>query len=266
VNAAEAGPVVDVRRDGPVWTITLNRPERRNAINPRLQAELVAALAEFDTADEARVAVLTGADPAFCAGMDLRELGSGSMGYDDSQTNYATAMRALGKPVIGAINGPAVAGGFELALACDFLIASDRAWFADSHAEVGVVPGGGLTVHLAQAVGVRRARQISLTGEYVSADRAFQDGLVTEVLPHDELIARAWSIAATIAGRGEHMVKALRDAYDRSLNLPAEEALDAEAVASRAVGIPTGHVHGVADRLISRGSTTTSAATGEGQA
>lgn len=255
-------PAIDIRRDGLVWTITLSRPERRNAINPQFQAELVAALEEFDAAPAARVAVLTGADPAFCAGMDLRELGSGAMGYGDGATNYAEAMRAVSKPVIGAINGPAVAGGFELALACDFLIASDRAWFADSHAEVGVVPGGGLTVHLAQAVGVRRARQISLTGEYVSAERAFHDGLVTEVLPHEQLLPRAAEIAAAIAARGEHMVKALRDAYNRALNLPAEEALDAEAAASRAVDIPTSHVHGVADGLIARGSTTTA----EGQA
>ena len=253
---------VQVGRDGPTWTITLNRPERRNAINPQLQAELVAALEEFDAAADARVAVLTGADPAFCAGMDLRELGSGALGYGEGVTNYAEAMRAVGKPVIGAINGPAVAGGFELALACDFLIASDRAWFADSHAEVGVVPGGGLTVHLAQAVGVRRARQISFTGEYVSAERAFHDGLVREVLPHEQLLPRAAEIAAAIAARGEHMVNALRDAYDRALNLPAEEALDAEAAASRAMGIPTNHVHDVAEGLIARGSHTT----GEGQA
>jgi enoyl-CoA hydratase len=258
VTGTEAVAAVDVRRDGPIWTITLSRPKRRNAINSQLQAELVAALEAFDAAPQARVAVLTGADPAFCAGMDLRELGSGAMGYGDGRTSYAEAMRAVGKPVIGAINGPAVAGGFELALACDFLIASDRAWFADSHAEVGIVPGGGLTVHLAQAVGVRRARQISLTGDYVSAERAFHDGLVTEVLPHEQLLPRAAEIAAAIAARGERMVTALRDAYDRALNLPAEEALDAEAAASRAAGIPTSHVDGVADGLIARGSTSTS--------
>jgi enoyl-CoA hydratase len=237
-----------------VSIITLSRPERRNAIDARLQAELVAALEEFDAAPEARVAVLTGADPAFCAGMDLRELGRGALAHDDGATNYAEAMRAVSKPVIGAINGPAVAGGFELALACDFLIASDRAWFADSHAELGVVPGGGLTVHLAQAVGVRRARQISLTGEYVSAERAFHDGLVTEVVPHEQLMPRAAQIAAAIAARGEQIVAALRDAYDRALNLPAEEALNAEAAASRAAGIPAGHVRDVTDAVISRGS------------
>jgi len=241
-----------------VSTITLSRPERRNAIDARLQAELVAALEEFDAAPEARVAVLTGADPAFCAGMDLRELGRGALAHDDGATTYAEAMRAVSKPVIGAINGPAVAGGFELALACDFLIASERAWFADCHAEVGIVPGGGLTVHLAQAVGVRRARQISLTGEYVSAERAFHDGLVTEVVRHERLLSRATEIAATIASRAPHMVTAIRDAYDRTLNLPAEEALDAEAAASRAAGIPTSQVRGVADGLIAHGSAATS--------
>jgi len=261
VSGAGAQSAVDVRRYGPVSTITLSRPERRNAIDAWLQAELVAALEEFDAAPEARVAVLTGADPAFCAGMDLRELGRGALAHDDGATTYAEAMRAVSKPVIGAINGPAVAGGFELALACDFLIASERAWFADCHAEVGIVPGGGLTVHLAQAVGVRRARQISLTGEYVSAERAFHDGLVTEVVRHERLLPRATEIAATIASRAPHMVKALRDAYDRTLNLPAEGALDAEAAASRAVGIPTSQVQGLADGLIAHGSR----ATNEGQ-
>lgn len=250
--------VVDVRREGLVWTIVLNRPQRRNAINSALQGELVAALAEFDADTEARVAVLSGADPAFCAGMDLHELGNGSMGYDDEATTFAQAMRAVGKPIIGAINGPTVAGGLELALACDFLIASERAWFADSHADVGVVPGGGLTVYLAQAVGVRRARQISLTGEYVTADRALRDGLVTEVLAHEQLLPRAAQLAAAVAARGELVVAAIRTAYDRTLNLPADEALDAESAASRAAGIPTGQVQSATGGLIARGSITTS--------
>lgn len=254
ISAGET-PVVEIRRDGPVWTIKLNRPEKRNAINPQLQGELVSALQEFHTASEARVAVLTGSDPAFCAGMDLHELGSGAMGYGNGATNYAEAMRAVSKPVIGAVNGAAIAGGFELALACDFMIASERAWFADSHAEVGVVPGGGLTVNLAQAVGVRRARQISLSGEYVSPERAFHDRLVTEVLPHEQLLSRAREIAIAMAGQGEHMIAAIRAAYDRTLNLPAQEALDAEVAASRAAGIPAGHVHQVTEGLIARGST-----------
>lgn len=257
MSVVDVGGVVDVQDDGAVWTIVLNRPERRNAISAQLQAELVAALADFDRSDAARVAVLTGADPAFCAGMDLRELGRGIVGYHDAAPNYAEAIRRVGKPIIGAINGPTVAGGLELALACDFLIASERAWFADSHADVGVVPGGGLTVYLAQAVGVRRARQMSLTGEYVSAERAQRDGLVTEVVPHEQLLARAGELAAAVAARSAPIVTAIRAAYERALNLPADAALDAEAMASRTAGIPTGHVHRVAGGVIARGSSQT---------
>jgi enoyl-CoA hydratase/carnithine racemase len=231
----------------------LNRPRRRNAINPQLQTELVSALAEFDGSGLARVAVLTGVDPAFCAGMDLHELAGGALDHSD-EPNYATAMRAVGKPVIGAVNGAAVAGGFELALACDFLVASERAWFADSHAEVGVVPGGGLTVNLTQAVGVRRARQISLTGEHVPAERALRDGLVTEVVPHEQLLPRSLELASAIAARGQSVIASVRAAYDRALNLPADAALDAEAAASRAAGIPRSHVQDVAGDLIRRGS------------
>jgi enoyl-CoA hydratase len=113
------------------------------------------------------------------------------------------------------------------------------------------VPGGGLTVRLAQAVGVRRARQISLTGEYVDAERARQDGLVSEVLPQDQLMPRAAELAAAIASRSAWIVEAIRAAYDRTLNLPADEALDA----SRAVGILAQHVREMANRLVDRGST-----------
>jgi enoyl-CoA hydratase len=246
--------LVDVRRDGAVWTIILNRPQRRNALNVQLHTDLLAALDDFEHCDEARVAVLTGADPAFCAGMDLRELGGGTAGFSDGP-DYSTAMRAVRKPIIGAINGAAVAGGFELALACDFLIASERAGFADSHAEVGVLPGGGLTGYLTQAVGVQQARRISLTGEYVSAERAWQAGLVTEVVPHENLLPRAAEVVAIIAARDPEVVAAIRASYDRALNLPADEAFAADAAASRSAGIPTSQVQGFADRLKAGGST-----------
>jgi enoyl-CoA hydratase len=170
-------------------------------------------------------------------------------------------MRAVRKPVIAAVNGAAVAGGLELVLACDFSIASERAWFADSHAQVGVLPGGGMTTYLTQAVGVRWARRISLTGEFVPAELALQAGLVTEVVPHEELLPRAAALASIIAAHDEKVVAAIRTAYDRAVNLPADAAFDAEADASRAAGIPTEHVRTVADRLMARGSS----ATGESQ-
>ena len=240
-------------RSKTVWTIVLNRPERRNALGRMLQDDLVAAVSAFDTDEDARVAVLTGADPAFCAGIDLAELGAGELGWSDRPT-YASAMRACRKPVIGAVNGPAVAGGFELALACDFLIASERATFADTHGRVGVLPGGGLTVHLAEAVGVRRARRLSLTGEFVDAATALTWGLVTEVVPHAELLPRALAVAAEVAGVDAHMVSELLASYWRALNLPAESALDAELQRSRAGGIPTDVVREVREALIRRGS------------
>ena len=236
-----------------VRTIVLNRPERRNAIDAELQQRLVAALAAFDADDEARVAVLTGADPAFCAGMDLAELGTGRLAFS-AEPSYADAMRACRKPVIGAVNGPAVAGGFELALLCDFLLASDRAWFADTHAKVGVLPGGGLTVHLAQAVGVRRARQLSLTGEFVDAQRALLDGLVVEVVPHERLLPRAAELATAIAALDPGFVHGVRASYERTLNLAADDALDAEAAASRRAGIPHETVRGATRGVIDRGS------------
>lgn len=244
---------VETRFAGAIWTIVLNRPERRNAIDVELQRELVSTLGAFDADPGARVAVLTGADPAFCAGMDLAELGSGRLGFSE-EPSYADAMRACRKPVIGAVNGPAIAGGFELALACDFLIASDRAYFADTHAQVGVLPGGGLTVYLAQAVGVRRARQLSLTGEFVDAQRALRDGLVNEVVPHEELLERAAAVATAVAAVEPGVTTALSAAYDRALNLPAEQALDAEGLASRRAGIPVEQVRGVKEVLIERGS------------
>ena len=117
-----------------------------------------------------------------------------------------------------------------------------------------MLPGGGLTVRLAQAVGVRRARQISLTGEYVSAARALQDRLVNEVVAPDELLARAQAIAAAITQRGAWIVGEVRSAYERTLNLSADDALGVEAQLSRQGGIPAEHVHTTAPGLIERGS------------
>ena len=136
--------------------------------------------------------MLTGADPAFCAGLDLGELSStginsGSGGGSENAPARSGArgpFPRLTKPLIGAINGVAVTGGFELALNCDFLIASEHAKFGDTHTRVGVMPGWGLTVLLPQAIGVRRAREMSFTGNFMSADEALERGLVNHVVPH----------------------------------------------------------------------------------
>ena len=159
---------------------------------------------EAETDDAVDVVILTGADPAFCAGLDLKELGSGatsgSGGSAGSEivdlTKAARPLPPMTKPLIGAVNGVAVTGGLELALACDFLVASEHARFADTHSRVGIQPGWGLTVALPAAVGVRRAKEMSATGNFVDAATALSWGLVNHVVAHDELMAAARRLAA----------------------------------------------------------------------
>ena len=175
---------------------------------------------DADADDDVDVLILTGADPAFCAGLDLKELGStagnlGGSGADGGRNSSGARgpFPKLTKPLIGAINGVAVTGGFELALNCDFLVASERAKFGDTHARVGVMPGWGLTVLLPQAIGVRRAREMSFTGNFLSAEEALQFGLVNHVVAHDELLPFTRSLAADIIGNDQDGVRQIRATY-----------------------------------------------------
>jgi enoyl-CoA hydratase len=195
--------VITAEFDGPVAVITLDRPEARNALTGGMLHDLVAACAACDADESIRAVVLTGRDPAFCAGLDLTDL-AGT--YDEVGKVLAgggpggrTGFPRTAKPLIGAVNGPAVTGGLELAIGCDILIASDRATFADTHARVGVMPGGGMTVRLPQLVGINRALQLSLTGNFIDAATACAWGLVTEVVDHSALLARATDLARAIA-------------------------------------------------------------------
>jgi enoyl-CoA hydratase len=207
-------PPVLVAHDERDATITLNRPAVRNAISSELLRQLRAALAEVDTDPEVDVVVLTGADPAFCAGLDLKELGAPGSGLQPgSAGDDQRPWPPLRKPIIGAVNGVAVTGGFEFALNCDMLIASERARFADTHARVGVLPGWGLSFLLPLAVGHGLARRMSLTGDYLSAAEALRAGLVTEVVAHDDLLAAAHRLAAAIVSNNQDAVRALVASY-----------------------------------------------------
>ena len=204
-----------------IATVTLNRPAARNALSSEVLRRLPALLKEADGRDDVDVIVLTGADPAFCAGLDLRELvdTAGNLGGGSGADGGANRDGARGpfpnvdKPVIGAINGAAVTGGFELALNCDFLVASERAKFGDTHARVGVMPGWGLTVLLPQAIGVRRAREMSFTGNFLSAEEALHFGLVNHVVPHDELLPFTRGLAGDIIGNDQPGVRQIRRTY-----------------------------------------------------
>src|SRR3954467_1571218 len=210
-------------------TLTLNRPQSRNALSAELRRRFFIALRDAEADDDVDVVILTGTDPVFCAGLDLKELGD-SAALPDISPQWP----AMTKPVIGAINGAAVTGGLEFALYCDILIASEQARFADTHARVGLLPTWGLSVRLPQKVGVGLARRMSLTGDYLSAADALRAGLVTEVVPHDELMPTARRVAASIAGNNQNAVRALLASYHRiddagtaeGLAIEAESALD----------------------------------------
>jgi enoyl-CoA hydratase len=197
-----------------IATVTMHRPEARNAINPALRRSLRSSLAELESNPDVKVVILTGTDPAFSAGLDLKLLGDEPKSMmTDSPTGSAPPFPDRTKPLIGAVNGVAITGGFELALNCDFLIASDHARFADTHARVGVMPGWGLTALLADAVGRTRARQISLTGNFVTAEQALAWGLVNEVVPHATLMARCRELAAAIVDNDQLGVRQMLATY-----------------------------------------------------
>jgi enoyl-CoA hydratase len=220
--------VTDVRCEvsGLVATVTLNRPDRRNAISGGLLTELRATMTELEASPDVRVIVLTGADPAFCAGLDLAELGQA--GSPLSRAASGPVLPQLSKPLIGAVNGAAITGGLELALACGFLIASERARFADTHARMGILPGWGLTVELPAAVGLRRARQMSATGNFVDAATALTWGLVNHVVPHAELLDFTARLAADAASNDPAAVQAIFATYREVSRVPGAEALAVE--------------------------------------
>lgn len=232
--------LVLVEREDRIATITLNRPKARNALSGALIRELRRAVSDAQADDDVDVLILTGADPAFCAGLDLKELGSGGSSLASTAPAADTPVAARGplppgpKPVIGAINGAAITGGFELALACDFLVASEHARFADTHARVGIHPWWGLTVLLPQAIGLRRAREMSATGNFCDAETALAWGLVNHVVAHDDLLPFTRGLAADIVSSDQRAVRTIYDTYDRGSLVSAGDAWLVESDAAEA--------------------------------
>jgi enoyl-CoA hydratase len=226
---ADAPVVLTEVRDG-VAVVTLNRPEARNALSSETLRALRAALRSADDDTDVRAVVLTGADPAFCAGLDLKELGStaSNLSSDDDTAPIGSPWAPLSKPLIGAINGPAITGGLELALHCDFLVASERARFADTHTRVGVMPGWGMTVLLPQAIGLRRAKEMSVTGNFVDAEEALRLGLVNRIVPHAELVDTAVGLGRDIIGNDPDGVRTLLASYKETARTTFGEGLDIE--------------------------------------
>lgn len=219
----DAEPLLLVDTIDRVRTLTLNRPDHRNALNRALMHALWDGLLDAGSDPEVDVVILTGADPAFSAGVDLKEVGGAvpasaeprrpGQGPERDVNGLYRFLPVIDKPVIGAINGVAVTGGLEIALQCTFLVASDRARFADTHARVGIMPGGGITVLMARDLGWRRAVELSLTGNFLSAVDAMAYGLVNHVVPHGELLAFCRQLAADIVSNDQASVHRLLHHY-----------------------------------------------------
>jgi enoyl-CoA hydratase len=221
-------PVVLIDVADRIATVTLNRAEARNALSRRMTYALWDALTAAGDDPDVDVVILTGADPAFCAGVDLKEVSGESpstalprppgQGPERDTNGLYRFLPLIGKPVIAAVNGVAVTGGLEVALQCTFLVASERARFADTHARLGVMPGGGVTVLLARSIGMRRAIEMSLTGNFLTADEALSLGLVNHVVPHEQLLPFARRLAADIVGNDQRGVRRLLAHYRQMAN------------------------------------------------
>ncbi|MFQ5514083.1 MAG: enoyl-CoA hydratase [Myxococcota bacterium] len=255
-----AEPELLVEKSDGIATLTLNRPEVLNALSTSLREAIARGFVDLKADPGVGVVILTGAGRAFCAGIDLKELAGRSRGPDGErfeidESGMIRAMREFDRPIIGAINGFAVTGGFELALMCDVLIASSQARFADTHARVGVLPGWGLSQKLPRLIGALRAKELSLTGNYISAEQAESWGLVNRVVPPERLLRCCRELARDVISCEPDTVRAIKQLIDDGLETTLVEGLRTEAERSRAFGkgVSTADIGRRRDRIQSRG-------------
>jgi enoyl-CoA hydratase len=234
-------PVLLIDRADGVATLTLNRPQALNALSRELRRRLREAFVEVPRAGDVDVLIVTGAGRAFCAGLDLKELGGETPGDGEiaavvggGDESLLDTMARCPLPIIGAINGFAITGGFELALGCDILVASTEARFADTHARVGILPGWGLSQKLSRTIGIHRAKELSLTGNYLPAEQAVAWGLVNRVVPPAELLPVCRALAADIRSAPQDVVRAYKRVIDAGYAATFAEGLRLEADANRA--------------------------------
>jgi enoyl-CoA hydratase len=233
-------PLVLTESEGGITLVTLNRPDALNALSKPLRQAIVETFVRLASDPSTEVIILTGAGRAFTAGLDLKELG-GERAVETAEGGAAVtsdelerAVRGVDAPIIGAINGYAITGGFELALMCDILIASTDARFADTHARVGVVPGWGLSQRLPRLIGIHRAKELSLTGNYLDAARAYEWGLVNRVVSPVELLPTCRALARDILSTDRTTRLSIKRIIDRGWATTLAQGLEIEAEASQA--------------------------------
>lgn len=244
--------------DGVVLTITMNRPERLNAMNNTMRRELIAAFSQAADDETVRVIVLTGAGRGFCSGADLA-----AAVEDGTPVNFGELlretynplvllMRRLPKPIIAAVNGVAAGAGMSLALACDLRIASESASFMQAFVKIGLVPDSGATWLLPRLVGLTRALDLMLTGRRVAADEALTFGLVNEIVPDGSLMDAVYKTARAFADAPTRTIGYIKQAVDFALDHDLEAALEKEAKLQDLAGATNDHREGVAAFLEKR--------------
>jgi 2-(1,2-epoxy-1,2-dihydrophenyl)acetyl-CoA isomerase len=234
--AARAGLVLE-SREGGVATLTLNRPERLNALNVELGTALLEALRRVAQEKETRAVILTGAGRAFCSGGDVgmlrdartRHAGSELEALLRAATGIVLALAGLEKPVVAAVNGPAAGGGMNLALACDFLIASDQASFGQNFAKIGLFPDFGGMVLLPRLVGAAHAAEMFYTGDMIGAAEAERIGVVNRVVPHERFAEEVRALGARLAAAPPLAARAVKKMLFGGDRAAFERALEAEA-------------------------------------
>jgi enoyl-CoA hydratase len=240
-------PVITVEKEGELAIVTLNRPKAMNALSVALRQAIGDTFSDLEADPSIRAVIVTGAGKAFSAGLDLKELGSGDAtvggavgdGEGRPTSDPVSAMSSFSGPIIGAINGVAITGGFELALACDVLIASSNARFADTHARVGVMPGWGLSQKLSRAIGVYRAKELSLSGNFLSAAQAADWGLVNRVVEPDELMPQARALANDMLSVVPDMLVQYKACIDEGFSEAFGDAMKTEIRLSRTSAVDT---------------------------
>jgi len=221
---------ISTSREDAVGIITLNRPKVLNALNLQLVDEVVAEMERLDQDPEIRVILLTGNEKAFAAGADISEMADPSAIEIMKRNQFAVWDRIsrITKPIIGAVSGYALGGGCELMMNCDIIIASETAMIGQPEIKLGVMPGAGGTQRLTRAVGVRKAMEMLLTGEPISAREALRYGLVNRVVPVESYLSEALKLAKQIAQQPPLAVQAIKKAVYKAADVPLQDALDYE--------------------------------------
>ncbi len=228
------GSVLLVEKKDGIAILTLNRPEQMNALSVELRQAFAEEIESLRTDRDIHVVILTGAGRAFCAGLDLKEMGDPEMQHKGNAiADPPKLLRSLPQPVIGAINGLAITGGFEISLSCDLLIVTPETQFADTHARVGLLAGWGLSQRLSRAVGLNRAKELSLTGNYLTAERAYEWGLVNRIVQREQLLPTCLELANDMLSCVPDVMLSYKRMIDKGFDLALGDSMQYETDINR---------------------------------